>query len=66
MEIMKMKMSGDEGYDSRVLRLSQGSMAHKAIPRGKSYSSIKLQQIGEKGHKLRNRGYSLTKLKAEV
>ena len=60
-------MSGEEGYDSRVLRLSQGSMVHKPMPRGKSYSNIKLQQIGEQGgHKLRNRGYSLTKLKAEV
>ena len=65
-----MKMSGEGVYESRA-RLSQGSMAYSSskpsMDRGKSYSTVKLEQLehaGQGGNKLRNRGYSLSKLKA--
>ena len=67
MEIIKMKMSGDDMHDSRALRMSQGSMNNLNPSRGKSFSNIKIKEL-EKDHiqktnKLRSRGYSLSKLK---
>lgn len=69
MELIKMRMPG-ESYEAKALRMSQSSLGppNRPIPRGKSYSSIKLQQVGGNGgegtvNKLRSRGYSLSKLK---